>query len=546
MKLQKQLFLTLICLCTIPVMFSTAAFILFYRSSALESIYSGIATSAQIRTESIERLIFTVREHLHLSEATLPLHSLLEASFYGTPFQPNQLDDVRKMYLAQAKSLHLLKAIALIDRKGEIVVSTVPAREGTVSRLPLKVMNSLRSGVALVISANLPGFSPQDPQKGTVNFSSPCFSGGVYMGAQNIGIDVQSLAPLVGGKLIAPSAAVQLFDEEGRLIVQSGAGVVSRSLEELPALWLEWKRFRASCESRIIRFGAGKDNRTGLMTGIGSTGWTLLCSVGYEELIRPILRITGSFIAFLAMLLLVAIYLTMKSAKYITQPLENLMESIARLHGGASDARFTCDLNNEFGVISDAFNGLIEQLNQHIAREQERSRYLLKKSETDSLTGVYNNGSTREYIDAFLSGDRGTGACHALLIVDIDNFKKINDRFGHAAGDTLLQKLAGALRANFRESDVVGRVGGDEFVVLVKHLASTDILEKKLKTMLEATRAISQESGLERAFTISMGVGFCPADGASYQELFEAADRAMYLSKEQGKDSFVFSKKGEV
>lgn len=161
---------------------------------------------------------------------------------------------------------------------------------------------------------------------------------------------------------------------------------------------------------------------------------------------------------------------------------------------------------------------------------------LRRKAEHDLLTGLYNSITATAMVNTAIA--RSTEADrHALFVVDIDNFKRINDSYGHLSGDRLIAELAGRIRALFRDSDIVGRVGGDEFIIFMEHADPSAVI-KKAQTLNRTITAV--QSGTETAAHISgsVGIAFFPTDGKSYDELFRKADTAMYCAKKSGKDSF--------
>lgn len=172
-----------------------------------------------------------------------------------------------------------------------------------------------------------------------------------------------------------------------------------------------------------------------------------------------------------------------------------------------------------------------------IDQSKKETLLLKERAERDLLTGLYNHVTTTGLIDEALSKS-GSGAVHALFLVDIDNFKKINDQMGHLMGDEAVEELGFRLGQHFREEDIVGRIGGDEFVVFLQNIPSEKILYQKARILNELFRS-TQTSG-EKTFTItcSVGVSLFPRDGRNFHELFQKADAAMYAAKRSGKDHF--------
>lgn len=172
-----------------------------------------------------------------------------------------------------------------------------------------------------------------------------------------------------------------------------------------------------------------------------------------------------------------------------------------------------------------------------IDSEKKLSIKLRERAERDALTKLYNRGATEAHIDEFLARD-GKAGRHALLILDIDNFKQMNDQRGHLFGDKVLTDLSTGLHRIFRTSDVVGRIGGDEFVVLMKDVRDKTIVQQKAQEMQAVFRHLPADEG--HPLSGSIGIAVFPADGTAYHELFRHADEALYAAKKRGKDSFIF------
>ncbi|TYL90258.1 EAL domain-containing protein [Bradyrhizobium rifense] len=170
----------------------------------------------------------------------------------------------------------------------------------------------------------------------------------------------------------------------------------------------------------------------------------------------------------------------------------------------------------------------------------ERIEYLASH---DSLTDLPNretfNGLLREAIDAAQRHDHR----FAVLFIDLDRFKVINDSLGHEAGDLLLLEVANRLRGALRASDVVARLGGDEFVVILDQCGEIDEVQRIATGLLTALAEPMELAGHECHTTASIGIAMYPANGADAQTLTKNADMAMYLAKEDGKNGYRFFSK---
>ena len=162
-------------------------------------------------------------------------------------------------------------------------------------------------------------------------------------------------------------------------------------------------------------------------------------------------------------------------------------------------------------------------------------RRLVRKAQEDPLTGLLNKESTARSITDWLNEERCEGI-QVLLMVDLDHFKEINDTYGHATGDLVLKKAAQVLRSVFRETDIVGRVGGDEFMVFLKNVGNPEVVQRLMSTLNSRIRAVKVDDLPEETLSCSIGAAFYPQHGKDFTLLYENADRALYEAKRAGRN----------
>jgi diguanylate cyclase (GGDEF)-like protein/PAS domain S-box-containing protein len=198
-----------------------------------------------------------------------------------------------------------------------------------------------------------------------------------------------------------------------------------------------------------------------------------------------------------------------------------------------------------------ADHGLIEltrqlgsQIGQFLARKQAEDNLRFVATH-DALTLLPNRMMfTDRAVQALAQAQRYNRRL-AILFIDLDGFKAINDNFGHSAGDVLLKEVAGRLRINLRVGDVIGRFGGDEFVVLVEELGDPGEVIGMARKIIETVAQPVMVYGRACAVTASIGISTYPEDGRDSQMLLKNADAAMYRAKEQGKNRFQFYSGGK-
>jgi len=172
------------------------------------------------------------------------------------------------------------------------------------------------------------------------------------------------------------------------------------------------------------------------------------------------------------------------------------------------------------------------------ARHYERRLHHL--AHHDPLTGLANRTLLQDQLKQAIDHAASNRVLGALAFLDLDNFKHINDNFGHEAGDLVLQEIANRLRANVRENDTVARVGGDEFVLVINDQPSAEHVADLVERIRRSVRAPIEVAGQEIVPGTSIGVSLFPLDGDNVDRVMRAADAAMYHAKSLGKNNCQF------
>ncbi len=228
---------------------------------------------------------------------------------------------------------------------------------------------------------------------------------------------------------------------------------------------------------------------------------------------------------------------------------EHLIEKIESVKNGDSDKIvMTLGLKNADGTVTHSDMSLVAIRDHNyvavrmvgilidVEERHRREEELRSKASRDSLTGLYNKGATQQLIENTLEL-RGNQE-HAVVLCDIDDFKSVNDTFGHGVGDEAVKMIARLLSETFDRGCVIGRTGGDEFMVLCRNIGGDYYRLRKQIRRLNENRPTIEEGGLRRELTLSIGVALYPNGGRTYDELYKNADTALYKVKERGKAGY--------
>jgi len=173
-----------------------------------------------------------------------------------------------------------------------------------------------------------------------------------------------------------------------------------------------------------------------------------------------------------------------------------------------------------------------------ITKLSERRRWLEQRSYFDTLTGLPNRVLLMERLAKATAEANDSGVPLAVAFIDLDGFKEVNDKFGHAAGDNLLVQTAGRLAQALRASDTLARFGGDEFIAVLPDLKDSTVLPVVMQRLLDASSLPVDLEGTQVKISASIGVAFFPSDASFPEDMLAAADAAMYVAKREGRNCY--------
>lgn len=237
-----------------------------------------------------------------------------------------------------------------------------------------------------------------------------------------------------------------------------------------------------------------------------------------------------------------------KLQRSITVPLLSLTETMRKItNGGGLSAKPALSNQDEIGEMTSAFNHMMDELthrDQSLQQElKERRRIEAKLSQLahfDTITALPNRHSFNSQIDKALINYKYDLEKLALIYIDLDNFKYVNDTFGHHIGDLLLARLGERLIKTLRKEDFVARLGGDEFVVIISSFTDNSQIIAVANKILASLQAPFALESHEAFISASIGIALCPDNGKDSETLQRQADSAMYRAKNLGKNNFQF------
>jgi len=266
-------------------------------------------------------------------------------------------------------------------------------------------------------------------------------------------------------------------------------------------------------------------------------------NVVFAEADRALIRNLVGITLATVLLLIVAWYGT---EIFVLRKVRALLEAARRVHAGDLSARTGLPREGEeLSQIGAAFDEMTQALQDRETELQQVLEKLSDQATTDPLTGLYNRRFLMGFLQRELDRARRAATPVAAIMLDLDHFKRINDTFGHAAGDLVLTEIAGLLKRHIRGSDMVCRLGGEEFVLILPG-ASLDGARQRaenIRNLVKSSDLKYHEQPLG-TITASLGVALFPDHAEEGESLLHAADEALYEAKSAGRDRVVVSGSG--
>lgn len=228
---------------------------------------------------------------------------------------------------------------------------------------------------------------------------------------------------------------------------------------------------------------------------------------------------------------MLAVIVAILSARAITRPLHALARAATHVFDDPAAERLPVGRADEIGVLARCFDSMRVEIRSQVAMLRAKQQELTHLAGHDPLTGLPNRLLFMEHLDAAIRHAAAVQEGLAVMFVDLDGFKQVNDQLGHSAGDRALVTVAKRLSLVLRSGDMAARFGGDEFIVLISDVRSPTVIDD-VASRIQIVMAEELEFGDKRlAVGASIGVSEYPADGASAEELLVKADAAMYAAK---------------
>ena len=343
--------------------------------------------------------------------------------------------------------------------------------------------------------------------------------------------------------------------EIGELYLITGEGVLLVSSQPIAAKFLETQL--AGRTTRKLFYGEGDPQKyysyhgkpvVGDLKQISELDWGVVAEKERAKAYAQIVRLRN-----VTLVLVVGLLLFIGLGAYLlgltlVRPLDRLTGGASKVAAGDLEVDLPVLSRSEVGYLTEVFNDMVARLRQ--GREElaainktlrEKNQELHELSITDSLTGLYNRKHLMETLDNEVVRSKRHKHDFAVLVVDIDHFKKYNDTYGHLAGDEVLSRLATVFKESVRSCDYVARYGGEEFILVLPEIGPQDGVKAAERIRKKVLKENFAADGKEIQVTVSVGVASYPKDGEEPQAIIRHADTALYEAKESGRNQVVLA-----
>ncbi|WP_256598200.1 diguanylate cyclase [Nitrosospira sp. Nsp11] len=433
--------------------------------------------------------------------------------------------------------LDTILELTVVDATGKVVASSTqaPARVTLPKDWP---QSSLTEGLVIAPPRWNTGYATA-----TLSVAVPVLSyDDLLMGALVAVLDLHGLQPRLKSAIKSPSGEVILLDSDGRALASS-----QNDTDKLQQLDPSVLRHLLAQPGNSMAFqGLTHRNVIGLAEVSAEPGVTIVAELDRAAVYGKWIELRNMFLGLVGALVLVVAAVAFQMGRSIVVPLQRLIRAADRIAGGDLEVRLSAKRNDELGRLTVVFDQMADRLRQSHAEimaaneaMQQQNQVLETLSITDSLTGLYN----RSKLDAILADElarfKRTQRQFALLMLDIDHFKTLNDTHGHITGDEILRSVARILLQSVRSIDYAARYGGDELIIILVD-TSADLAAKtaeRIRSQVE--NAQYGNNGSTIAVTVSIGIAQCQPDDMTPTAVFARADQALYQAKRAGRNRHI-------
>lgn len=491
-----------------------------------------------LASQASRELELWINKHIHTVRALSTSNAVIDGL---TPIahpptgKPNKVPQALAHYLSSVQSkLDTILELTVVGATGQVVASSAAVPSAII--LPKSWPESaLTEGIVLV-----PPHWEKQRATATLSVAVPVLSyDNVLMGALVAVLDLRTAQPYLKNSTKSPLGEVLLLDQNGRELLSSRVnatklrlldGVVLRQLLARPG------------ESMIFQGGMHREV-IGLADMPAALPVTVVAERDRADVYAAWVDLRNLYLALVCTIVLVVTAVAFRMGRSIVTPLQHLINAANSIADGDLDVRLPVTRNDEFGHLTQIFNQMADKLRHSHAEVvatnkamQQQNQLLETLSITDGLTGLYNRSKLDVILKDELARFKRNQRPFAVLMMDIDYFKTLNDSYGHIAGDEVIAAVAKILSQSIRSVDYAARYGGDEFIIIMVETTADMALKMAERIRSQVNDMRYSANGQIVSVTVSIGVVQCQQSDATPTAVFARADSALYEAKRAGRN----------
>lgn len=497
-----------------------------------------------LASQASRELELWINRHIHAVRALSTSNAVIDglsASARPIAGKADKTPQALTHYLRSVQSkLDTILELTVVDAAGQIVASSAAAPFAVT--LPQSWPDSaLTEGVVLV-----PPRWEKKRATATLSVAVPVLSyDNILLGALVAVLDLRTAQPYLKKPAKSPQGDVILLDQNGRELLGSSVGAAQPLLLDAAVL----RQLRERPGESMVYQGLMHREVIGLADTPDVLPVTVVAERDRADVYAVWVSLRNLFLALVCAVVLVVTAVAFRMGRSIVTPLQHLIDAANSIAEGDLDVQLPVTREDEFGHLTRIFNRMVDKLRHSraevVAANQvmrEQNILLEKLSVTDGLTGLYNRSKLDAILKDELARFQRNQRPFALLVMDIDFFKTLNDSYGHVAGDEVIVAVAEILSQSIRSVDYAARYGGDEFFIVMVE-ATADMALKTAERIRSRVNDIRYNAnGQSVSVTVSIGVVQCQqSDDVSPTALFARADSALYEAKRAGRNRAYFA-----
>ena len=422
--------------------------------------------------------------------------------------------------------------LCVLGLDGERLVPA--AGEGLRARLPQEWVKQIRADDNVVGEA----YRDADRDKPVMLIAVPIkAANGRLLGAMAARLNFDGIEKIVKSFAVGHTGGVHIVDRHSRVVVTSAPTAAGALATRVPAA--ATTKLLDSGDATTAYADAGGQAVIGTMRPVSVSGWSAVAEIARTEAYARVSRQRNVALVMLAGLVIAVGFAAYVLALTVARPLERLTAGATQVGDGDFDVHVPVLDYGEVGYLTRAFNMMVTHLRDGRDELAAINVALETLSVTDGLTGLFNHKHLMQTLVTEVA--RALRHKHPLsvLMIDVDHFKQYNDRFGHQMGDKLLADIAALFKRTTRSIDYVARYGGDEFLLLLHEVTSSDAL--LLADRVRSAVATATFGPGEHKVTVSIGVASYPEHGETAEAVIASADAGLYKAKRSGRNEIVLA-----